>query len=106
MRTILSIAILPAFLAVIAARLLGLFYYSCADLPLAGEYSIQGHVLAAGLYFSLAAGLPLAVFSTLAGVVLTVLSFILKSWIRAFMSMVIAVSAFYIWVYMVNAPLP
>lgn len=102
MKIILSIFILPSFLAAVFAAVCAFFYFSCSGMDLAREYTFGGHVFAAFIYMSIGVGLPLAMFSSVAGIILTLLSFILKSWTRAFVSIITAFAGIYTWFYMVN----
>ena len=106
MKLIISLLMFPAFLSLIFSGLCGGFYFSCSQLSMAGEYSFPGHLLKAFLYIAIGIGLSCSIFSVIAGIVLTVVSFIFKSWSRAIVSLAIAFFAGYLWRYFLYVALP
>ena len=62
------------------------------------------HSAKAAAYFMIASGLTLSVICSASGIVLTVMSFIFKSWRRAFLSIGITLAAIALWRYFLSQP--
>jgi len=62
------------------------------------------HSAKATAYFMIASGLTLSVICSASGIVLTVMSFIFKSWRRAFLSIGITLAAIALWRYFLSQP--
>ena len=62
------------------------------------------HSAKATAYFMISSGLALSVTCTAAGILLAVLSFIFKSWRRAFVSIGIVLAAVFLWRYFLLQP--
>ncbi len=106
MKLLLSILMFPSFLALITGGLCCGFYFCCHELPLAGEYSFSGHILKAFLYIAMGLGLSCSVFSVLAGIILTILSFVFKSWTRATASAALVFFGGSLWQYFLTVTVP
>jgi len=64
----------------------------------------SAHTAKAVAYFMIASGLTLSVICTTAGIPLTVLSFIFKSWKRALISIGVTLAAVALWRYFLYLP--
>ena len=62
------------------------------------------HSAKAMAYFMIASGLTLSMICSTCGIILTVLSFIFKSWKRAFISIFIALAAIALWRFFLGQP--
>ena len=107
MKLLISILLFPTLLVLLLAFGCYAFYrYGIANPLSAGGETSDAHLLKAFLYMSMGAGLPLSILSFLSGCVLTVASFLFKSWTRAFLSVGIATAGMHFWLYFMNTPFP
>ena len=106
MKLIISILLFPSFLAILLAWGCYSFYRYGMAQALSSEFTSSAHLLKAFMYMAMGTGIPLAMFSALTGAVLTLCSFIFKSWTRAVFSMGIAGSGGYIWYYFLQTAFP
>lgn len=107
MKFFISILLFPMVLVILLAFGCYAFYrYGIANPLSAGGETHDAHLLKAFLYMSMGAGLPLSILAFLSGCVLTVCSFLFKSWSRALFSGGIAAAGMYFWLYFMNAPYP
>jgi len=102
MKTLLSLFIFPLLIISVSSFLLAGFFQHFVGSELALEDTITGHAFSGLIWFSMFAGLLLAVASALGGIVLIILSFILKSWSRAILSAGACALGFYIWLYFLS----
>ena len=107
MKLLISILLFPTLLVILAAfGCYGFYRYGIANPLSAGGETSDAHLLKAFLHMAMGTGLPLSILAFVSGSVLTVVSFLFKSWTRAILSGGIATAAMYFWLYFMNAPLP
>jgi len=107
MKLLISILLFPTVLIILVALgCYGFYRYGIANPLSAGGETSDAHMLKAFLYMAVGVGLPLSILSFISGCVLTVASFIFKSWSRAALSIGIAAAGMYFWLYFVNTPFP